>query len=118
MSKTGQWVFEMQEDAYDMTLEEFVEKHGETASSIWHEVQEEAGDGRRCLSIRNHSSSLLSTSTEICLRVWYGKNQIRRAMATMLSNFTPRASNVNALALPFAVNVNTLKSLTIESRRP
>jgi hypothetical protein len=42
MSKTGQWVFEMQEDAYDMTLEEFVEKHGETASSIWHEVQEEA----------------------------------------------------------------------------
>jgi len=22
MSKTGQWVFEMQEDAYDMTLEE------------------------------------------------------------------------------------------------
>ena len=28
MSKTGQWVFEMQEDAYDMTLEECVEKHG------------------------------------------------------------------------------------------
>ena len=41
MSKTGQWVFEMQEDAYDMTLAEFVKKHGETSSSIWHEVQDE-----------------------------------------------------------------------------
>jgi len=41
MSKTGQWVFEMQEDAYDMTLEEFVAKHGETSSSIWYETQEE-----------------------------------------------------------------------------
>jgi len=41
MSKTGQWVFEMQEDAYDMTLEEFVEKHGEMALSIWYECQEE-----------------------------------------------------------------------------
>lgn len=42
MSKTGQWVFEMQEDAYDMTLEEFVEKHGQTAQSIWYETQEQA----------------------------------------------------------------------------
>lgn len=42
MSKTGQWVFEMQEDAYDMTLEEFVEKHGQTAENIWYETQEQA----------------------------------------------------------------------------
>ncbi|MDC0002555.1 hypothetical protein OAE10_00930 [bacterium] len=42
MSKTGQWVFEMQEDAYDMTLAEFVEKHGVTQQNVWHEVQEEA----------------------------------------------------------------------------
>ena len=41
MSKTGQWIFEMQEDAYDMTLAEFVAKHGATAACIWHEVQEE-----------------------------------------------------------------------------
>jgi hypothetical protein len=42
MSKTGQWVFEMQEDATQMTLEEFVEKHGETAASVWYEVREES----------------------------------------------------------------------------
>ena len=41
MSKTGQWVFEMQEDACDMTLAEFVEKHGESQSAVWHEVQNE-----------------------------------------------------------------------------
>ncbi len=41
MSKTGQWVFEMQEDAYDMTLAEFIKKHGESQSTVWHEVQDE-----------------------------------------------------------------------------
>ena len=44
MSKTGQWVFEMQEDAYDMTLAEFIKKHGESQTSIWHQAQEE-GEG-------------------------------------------------------------------------
>ncbi len=42
MSKTGQWVFEMQEDASQMTLEEFIEKHGQTAKDVWHEVWAEA----------------------------------------------------------------------------
>ena len=42
MSKTGQWVFEMQEDAYEMTLEEFIGKHGESQASVWYEVHEEA----------------------------------------------------------------------------
>jgi hypothetical protein len=40
MSKTGQWVFEMQEDASDMTLAEFIAKHGESASSIWYETND------------------------------------------------------------------------------
>ena len=39
MSKTGQWVFEMQEDACQMTLAEFVEKHGYSAAEVWHEMQ-------------------------------------------------------------------------------
>ena len=30
MSKTGQWIFEMQEDAGQMTQDEFLGKHGET----------------------------------------------------------------------------------------
>lgn len=42
MSKTGQWVFEMQEDASQMTLEEFIEKHGESQADVWHEVWAEA----------------------------------------------------------------------------
>jgi hypothetical protein len=41
MSKTGQWVFEMQEDAQDHTLAEFVEKHGASQAAVWHEVQDE-----------------------------------------------------------------------------
>ena len=44
MSKTGQWIFEMQEDAGQMTQDEFLGKHGEMALSIWHEVQEEADE--------------------------------------------------------------------------
>jgi len=44
MSKTGQWVFEMQEDASDMTLAEFIAKHGESASSIWYETNEAYND--------------------------------------------------------------------------
>jgi phage-related protein len=40
MSKVGQWVFEMQEDAYDMTLEQFIRKHGESQACVWHEVQD------------------------------------------------------------------------------
>ena len=40
MSKMGQWVFEMQEDAYDMTLAEFIRKHGASQASVWHEVQQ------------------------------------------------------------------------------
>ena len=43
MSKIGNWVLEMQEDAYDMTLAEFIKKHGESQSSLWHEVQEDEG---------------------------------------------------------------------------
>jgi len=44
MSKTGNWVFEMQEDAYDMTLAEFIKKHGKSQAQVWHEVQEDSID--------------------------------------------------------------------------
>jgi hypothetical protein len=46
MSKTGQWVFEMQEDAQMMTFSQFIEKHGTYAAEIWHEVH--FGDDRDC----------------------------------------------------------------------
>ena len=32
----------MQEDAHEMTLEEFIEKHGKSQEAIWHEVWDEA----------------------------------------------------------------------------
>jgi|TARA_B110000483_G_scaffold240794_1_gene322228 hypothetical protein len=41
MSKTGQWVFEMQEDAQDCTRAEFVKKHGAYQAVVWDEVQDE-----------------------------------------------------------------------------
>jgi|TARA_B110000503_G_scaffold61012_1_gene96888 hypothetical protein len=44
MSKIGQWVFEMQEDAYDMPLPEFVHKHGASQAAVWHEVQQSIED--------------------------------------------------------------------------
>ena len=40
MSKIGQWVFGMQEDAYDMTLAEFVAEYGASHESVWHEVND------------------------------------------------------------------------------
>ena len=46
MSKTGQWVFEMQCDAAEMTFSQFIEKHGTIAAEIWHEVH--FGDERDC----------------------------------------------------------------------
>jgi hypothetical protein len=41
MSKVNQWLFGMQEDAYDMTLAEFISEHGASHANVWHEVQEE-----------------------------------------------------------------------------
>lgn len=38
MSKVGQWVLGMQEDATWMTLAEFIKVHGESQADIWHEV--------------------------------------------------------------------------------
>ena len=37
MSKMGNWVFEMQEDANQMTLSQFTEKHGFSSSEVWYE---------------------------------------------------------------------------------
>tara|TARA_B110000977_G_scaffold174716_1_gene228838 strand:+ start:1028 stop:1195 length:168 start_codon:yes stop_codon:yes gene_type:complete len=44
MSKVGQWVFEMQEDAYDMTLPDFLHKYGTNQSAVWYEVQQSIED--------------------------------------------------------------------------
>lgn len=41
MSKTGQWVFEMQEAAYDLTREEFIAQYGAGQANIWDEVNGE-----------------------------------------------------------------------------
>lgn len=39
MSKMGQWVFGLQEDAMHMTFSQFVDTHGTMAAEIWHEVR-------------------------------------------------------------------------------
>jgi len=44
MSKTGAWYMTMQEDAGDLTKDEFIKKHGEHNLDIWTEVHEELGD--------------------------------------------------------------------------
>lgn len=40
MSKVNQWLFGMQEDAYDMTLAEFIAEHGASHANVWHEVND------------------------------------------------------------------------------
>jgi len=44
MSKVGQWVFEMQEDAVHMSLAQFMDKHGSHQAEIWYEAN--FGDDR------------------------------------------------------------------------
>ena len=38
MSKVGQWVFEMQEDAQQMSFAEFVKKHGYSRADVWSDI--------------------------------------------------------------------------------
>ena len=45
MSKTGNWVLAMQEDAFEMTLAEFVAKWGLEQRQIWDDVQLEMHAG-------------------------------------------------------------------------
>jgi len=40
MSKTGQWVFEMQEEAVNMNLSEFIERYGRGQADIWFEAND------------------------------------------------------------------------------
>ena len=44
MSKTGAWVLDMQEDAENLTKEQFIKKHGEHNLDLWTKVHEELGD--------------------------------------------------------------------------
>ena len=41
MSKTGQWLLQMQEDAEIMTRQEFITEHCLSQVHIWEQVQEE-----------------------------------------------------------------------------
>ena len=41
MSKTGQWLLQMQEDAQVMAKDEFISEHCKSQVHIWEEVQEE-----------------------------------------------------------------------------
>jgi|TARA_R110000824_G_scaffold215240_1_gene401461 hypothetical protein len=38
MSKTGRWVLQMEEDAQDMTREEFIKRHGLYGVDIWDSI--------------------------------------------------------------------------------
>ena len=42
MSKIGNYVVEMQEDAYYMTLTEFTRKYGTSSETVWNECQIDA----------------------------------------------------------------------------
>jgi hypothetical protein len=42
MSKTGQWVYEMQEDSWSMPRQEWIEKHGESHVDVWDTEHEKA----------------------------------------------------------------------------
>ena len=44
MSKTGRWVLQMEEDAQDMTREEFIKKHGLYGVDIWDSIHNEMID--------------------------------------------------------------------------
>ena len=41
MSKTGAWYLDMQEDAENLTKDDFIKKHGEHNLDIWNEVNED-----------------------------------------------------------------------------
>jgi hypothetical protein len=41
MSNIGNWVIEMQEDASEMTLSQFIRVHGRSQGHIWREVNGE-----------------------------------------------------------------------------
>ena len=40
MGKFKDWVMEMQDDAMDMELQEFVDKHGEVNIDIWRDIND------------------------------------------------------------------------------
>ena len=44
MSKTGDWLIELQEDAEHMTLKEFISEHGESNIQIWVDIQNQMED--------------------------------------------------------------------------
>ena len=48
MSKMGNWVMEMQEDAECMSLAKFIRAHGRSQASIWREVNGELYNRPTC----------------------------------------------------------------------
>lgn len=50
MSRTGNWVLEMQEAAGYLTLQEFIRRYGYATAEVWHEIN--FGDTRDCEPMR------------------------------------------------------------------
>ena len=48
MSKMGNWVMEMQEDAAEMSLSKFIRAHGRSQASIWREVNDKLYNRPTC----------------------------------------------------------------------
>ena len=43
MGKVKAWVMDMEEDAIDMTVEEWTDKHGESLIEVYHEARRKYG---------------------------------------------------------------------------
>lgn len=54
MSKTGNWIMEMQEAAAEMTLSQFIRAHGRSQASIWREVNGELYNRPTCENRPSH----------------------------------------------------------------
>ena len=44
MGKVKAWVMDMEEDAIDMTVEEWTDKHGESLIEVYHEARRKYAD--------------------------------------------------------------------------
>ena len=58
MSKMGQWVFEMQEAASEMTCDQFIKSYGFAQLHIWNEVNGEVDYGEPNLGTGSKNRSV------------------------------------------------------------
>ena len=38
MSRMSRWIFELEEEAYVLTLDEFIKRYGNNQAEIWHRI--------------------------------------------------------------------------------